>query len=62
MLPLLPDPPQGMSAFYTDDSHKESESLDVLTRALELGVSHWDTSDAYVSEKGHNEELLGVSL
>ena len=45
----------GMSQFYgqTDD-HK---SLEVLEKAVDLGVNLFDTSDMYGN--GHNEELLG---
>lgn len=48
----------GMSEFYgaTDDS----QSLATLERALELGVTLYDTADMYGS--GHNEELLGRFL
>ncbi|MBP2298545.1 aldo/keto reductase [Azospirillum picis] len=48
----------GMSEFYgpTDDS----QSLQTLERALELGVTHYDTSDMYGA--GHNETLLGRFL
>lgn len=48
----------GMSEFYgpTDDV----QSLSTLERALELGVSHFDTADMYGS--GHNEQLLGRFL
>lgn len=48
----------GMSEFYgpTDDV----QSLATLERALELGVSHFDTADMYGS--GHNEQLLGRFL
>lgn len=44
----------GMSEFYgpTDDV----QSLATLTRALNLGVTHFDTADTYGF--GHNEELL----
>jgi aryl-alcohol dehydrogenase-like predicted oxidoreductase len=45
----------GMSEFYgTPD---EAECLATLERAVELGVTFWDTADAYGS--GHNEELIG---
>jgi aryl-alcohol dehydrogenase-like predicted oxidoreductase len=45
----------GMSEFYgTPD---EAECVATLERALELGVTFWDTADAYGS--GHNEELIG---
>lgn len=48
----------GMSEFYgpADDA----DSLKVLDRALELGVTFLDTSDVY--GRGHNEELLGRFL
>jgi aryl-alcohol dehydrogenase-like predicted oxidoreductase len=48
----------GMSEFYgTPD---EKESIATLDLALELGVSFWDTADAYGN--GHNEELIGEFL
>ncbi len=48
----------GMSEFYgTPD---EAECIATLERAVELGVSFWDTADAYGS--GHNEELIGCFL
>ena len=39
----------GMSAFYKDTDHTatEEESFKVIKRAMELGVSHLDTSDVY---------------
>jgi aryl-alcohol dehydrogenase-like predicted oxidoreductase len=45
----------GMSEFYgvTNDE----ESTQTLYRALELGISFWDTADAYGPHR--NEELLG---
>lgn len=45
----------GMSEFYgqTDDA----DSLQTLQRAVELGVSHFDSADTY--GLGHNESLLG---
>ena len=48
----------GMSEFYgpTDDA----QSLATLERALELGVTHYDTADMYGS--GHNESLLARFL
>lgn len=45
----------GMSEFYGPADDKES--LEVLDRALELGVNWLDTSDVY--GRGHNEALLG---
>lgn len=48
----------GMSEFYgTPD---EAEALATLVRAVELGVTHFDTADMYGS--GHNEQLLGRFL
>ena len=48
----------GMSEFYgTPD---EAECIATLERAVELGVTFWDTADAYGS--GHNEELIGAFL
>ena len=48
----------GMSEFYgpTDDA----QSLATLERALELGVTHYDTADMYGG--GHNESLLARFL
>ncbi|HST64390.1 MAG TPA: aldo/keto reductase [Mycobacteriales bacterium] len=45
----------GMSAFYGSDDEKESVAT--LERALELGVTFWDTAQMY--GWGANEELLG---
>ncbi|MDI2129230.1 aldo/keto reductase [Yinghuangia seranimata] len=47
----------GMSDFYVGAGAERGESLATLERALELGVTHWDTSDMYGT--GANEELLG---
>lgn len=48
----------GMSAFYGDTD--EAESLRTLDRALELGVTFYDTADMYGPHT--NEELLGKWL
>lgn len=48
----------GMSEFY--GTTNETESQAVLDRALQLGVSHLDTSDLY--GRGANEELVGRFL
>jgi aryl-alcohol dehydrogenase-like predicted oxidoreductase len=48
----------GMSEFY--GAADERENLATLERALELGVSFWDTADAYGT--GHNEKLIGRFL
>lgn len=45
----------GMSEFYGPAD--EAQSLATLERALDLGVTHYDTADMYGS--GHNESLLG---
>lgn len=45
----------GMSEFYGPTD--EAQSLATLERALDLGVTHFDTADMYGS--GHNETLLG---
>ncbi len=48
----------GMSFAYGPADEKES--LEVLKRALELGVTHWDTADMYGA--GANERLLAMAL
>jgi aryl-alcohol dehydrogenase-like predicted oxidoreductase len=48
----------GMSAFYS--GRDDQESIKVLERALELGVTFWDTSDMY--GWGHNETLIATVL
>ena len=48
----------GMSAFYAN--YDDQESLKTLDRAVELGVTFWDTSDIYGPHT--NEELLGKAL
>jgi aryl-alcohol dehydrogenase-like predicted oxidoreductase len=48
----------GMSHAY--GSSDDAESLRVLARALELGVSFWDTADFY--GQGANEELMARVL
>lgn len=48
----------GMSWAY--GASDEQENLKVLARALELGVSFWDTADVYGA--GKNEELLSRAL
>jgi aryl-alcohol dehydrogenase-like predicted oxidoreductase len=45
----------GMSEFYGPQD--DAESLKTLARALELGVTLYDTADMY--GRGHNETLLG---
>ncbi|HEY4294619.1 aldo/keto reductase [Luteibacter sp.] len=48
----------GMSEFY--GASDEKESIATLERALDLGITFWDTSDAYGPHT--NEELLGRTL
>ena len=48
----------GMSAFYGSDDEKESRAT--LERALELGVTFWDTAELYGD--GANEELIARVL
>jgi aryl-alcohol dehydrogenase-like predicted oxidoreductase len=49
----------GMSAFYTGD-RDDDESVATIHRALELGVTLLDTSDAYGPHT--NEELVGRAI
>lgn len=48
----------GMSEFY--GSRDDKESIKTLHRAIELGVTFWDTADMYGPY--HNEELVGKAL
>ncbi len=48
----------GMSEFY--GAHDDEASLKTLQHALDIGVSFWDTADAYGPFT--NEELLGRAL
>lgn len=44
------------------DRPSEQDAIRLLTRAAELGMTLWDTADAYClddTEAGHNERLLG---
>ena len=49
----------GMSEFY-GPAPSDAESLKVLDRALELGVTMFDTADMY--GRGHNERLIARFL
>ena len=48
----------GMSEFY--GATDESEAVDTIHRAIDLGVTFLDTADIYGS--GHNERLVGRAL
>ena len=48
----------GMSEFY--GSSEDKTSIDVIHRALDIGVNFFDTADMYGS--GENEKLLGRAL
>jgi aryl-alcohol dehydrogenase-like predicted oxidoreductase len=48
----------GMSEFY--GPHDEAESIAVIRKAIDLGVTFLDTADVYGN--GHNEELVGRAL
>jgi aryl-alcohol dehydrogenase-like predicted oxidoreductase len=48
----------GMSEFY--GPHDEAESIAVIHKAIDLGVTFLDTADVYGN--GHNEELVGRAL
>ena len=50
----------GMSAFYTGSGTNESESITTIHRALDLGVTFFDTAEMYGPYV--NEELLGRAL
>jgi aryl-alcohol dehydrogenase-like predicted oxidoreductase len=47
----------GMTHGYTSGGYNEQESLRVLTRAADLGITFWDTSDVYGPFT--NEQLIG---
>lgn len=50
----------GMSAFYTGHTQNDDESIRVIHRAIDLGVTLFDTADMYGPFT--NEQLLGRAL
>ena len=57
----------GMPMSIKDDAQRISreDGIKVLTRAAEVGMTLWDTADAYCqndSETGHNERLFAAAL
>ncbi|MER5806144.1 aldo/keto reductase [Streptomyces mirabilis] len=50
----------GMNAFYTGHSTDEDEAIRTIHRALDLGVTHIDTAEAYGPFT--NEELVGRAV
>jgi aryl-alcohol dehydrogenase-like predicted oxidoreductase len=46
----------GLSEFYGEPI-PESETVNLLHRAMDLGVTHFDTAEIY--GQGRNEQLLG---
>jgi aryl-alcohol dehydrogenase-like predicted oxidoreductase len=50
----------GMSAFYTGAGQRDDQSIRTIQRALDLGVNHIDTAEAYGPYI--NEELVGRAI
>jgi aryl-alcohol dehydrogenase-like predicted oxidoreductase len=50
----------GMSAFYTGAGSDDAGSIRTIHRAVDLGVTFFDTAEIYGA--GHNEELVGEAL
>ena len=49
----------GLSEFYGEPT-QEPEAINLLHRAVDLGVTHFDTAEIY--GQGHNEQLLGKAF
>jgi len=49
----------GFSEFYGEPT-PESEAINLLHRAVDLGITHFDTAEIY--GQGHNEQLLGKAF
>ncbi|MBW3635459.1 MAG: aldo/keto reductase [Armatimonadetes bacterium] len=55
----------GMPLSVKADRPSEADAVRLLTRAAELGMTLWDTADAYClndSETGHNERLFAAAF
>src|SRR5689334_16605003 len=50
----------GMSGAYAESERDDSESVELIREAVDLGVTFLDTSDVYGA--GHNERLVGSAL
>lgn len=51
-----PNENEGVSVGWT--GHDDAQARAALKRAYELGITHWDTADAYGA--GHAEQLIGT--
>lgn len=49
----------GLSEFYGEPT-QESEAIHLLQRAVDMGITHFDTAEIY--GQGHNERLLGKAF
>jgi aryl-alcohol dehydrogenase-like predicted oxidoreductase len=49
----------GLSEFYGEPT-QASEAINLLHRAVDLGITHFDTAEIY--GQGHNEQLLGKAF
>ena len=49
----------GLSEFYGEPT-QEPEAINLLHRAVDLGITHFDTAEIY--GQGHNEQLLGKAF
>ena len=49
----------GLSEFYGEPT-QESEAINLLYRAVDVGITHFDTAEVY--GQGRNEQLLGKAF
>ncbi len=49
----------GLSEFFGEPT-QESQAIDLLHRAVDLGITHFDTAEIY--GHGRNEQLLGMAF